>query len=213
MDILPNNKKNAIDGENLTAGYDFDITDDFEGGVSYSKLLYNTNSTLVGSSITNIFNASFDYDIAGIVTPGISAEYSLNSGGVANDIYVTGSIAHDFVVEKIFGDKDVFIISPTVSANFGTQNFYDAYIKRKVYKNKKVNALVTTFENQLNQFELLDYELSAPLEYKIKHFIFEFTPTYAVVENGFKSAAVAKAVGLSDNTSVFYVETGIAFKF
>ncbi len=82
-----------------------------------------------------------------------------------------------------------------------------------MYKNKKVNALVTTFENQLNQFELLDYELSAPLEYKIKHFIFEFTPTYAVVENGFKSAAVAKAVGLSDNTSVFYVETGIAFKF
>ena len=213
MDILPNNKKNTIDGGNLTAGYDFDITDNFEGGVSYSKLLYTANSTLVGSSLTNMFNINFDYDIGDIITPSISADYGLNSGGVANDIFVNAGIAHDFIAEKIFGSKDVFIISPTVSVNFGTQNFYDAYIKRKVYKNKKVNALVTAFESRLNQFELLDYELSAPLEYKIKHFTFEFTPTYAIVENGFKSAAVAKAVGLSNNTSVFYIETGIAFKF
>jgi hypothetical protein len=73
--------------------------------------------------------------------------------------------------------------------------------------------LVTAFESNLSEFELLDYEFSAPLEYKAGHFIFEFTPTYAIVENGFKSAAVAKAVGLSDNTSVFYIETAIALKF
>jgi len=213
MDILPDNKKNKLDGGNLTAGYDFDITDDLEGGISYSKMLYNTNSSLVGSSITNIFNVSFDYDINDIITPSVSGNYNLNSGGVPNDIFVNGGIAHDFIAEKILCSQDVFIISPTVAINFGTQNFYDAYIKRKVYKNKKVDALVTAFESRLNQFELLDYELSAPLEYKIKHFIFEFTPTYAIVENGFQSAAVAKAVGLSDNSSVFYIETGIALKF
>ena len=212
MDVLPDNKKNKIDGGNLTAGYDFDITDDLYGGVSYSKLFYNANSTLVGSSITSTFHADMNYDIGDIITPTISADYNINSG-TTNDLFLNLGLAHDFIAEKIFGDKDVIIVSPTVAANWGSQNFYDAYITRKVYKNKKVNALVTAFESRLNQFELLDFEFSAPLEYKAGHFIFEFTPTYAIVQNGFKSAAVAKAVGLSDNTSVFYIETGIALKF
>jgi hypothetical protein len=212
IDILPDNKTNKLNGGNLTAGYDFDITDDLSGDVSYSKMFYNTNSTLVGSSITNIFSADLDYEIGDIITPAISADYALNNGA-ASDVFVNADVAHDFIIEKIFGAKDEMIISPTVGANLGSQNFYDAYIKRKVYKNKKVNALVTAFESNLSEFELLDYEFSAPLEYKAGHFIFEFTPTYAIVENGFKSAAVAKAVGLSDNTSVFYIETGIALKF
>jgi hypothetical protein len=212
MDYLPTKKANKIDGGNLTAGYDFDITDDLDGGISYTKLFYNPNSTLVGSSITSTFNANFDYDIADIITPSISADYSINKD-VTNDVFLTFGIAHDFIAEKIFGNKDVIIVSPTVSANWGSQNFYDAYIMRKVFKSKKVSALVAAFESRLNQFELLDYEFSVPLEYKIGHLVFQFTPTYAIVQNGFKSAAVAKAVGLSRNTSVFYIETGLSLKF
>ena len=212
-DILPDNKANKIDGGNLTAGYDFDITDDFDAGIAYSKMFYNTNSTLVGSSITDIFNVNFDYSIGDILTPSISADYSLNSGGVPNDVFLNAGLAHDFIASKIFGDKDVIIVSPTVTANLGTQNFFDSYIKRKVFKNKKVTALVAAFETRLNQFKLLDYELSAPFEYKTGNFVFQFTPTYSIVENGFKSAALAKAVGLSNNASVFYIETGLALKF
>jgi len=212
MDFLPDNKKNAIDGGDLSAGYDFDITDDFYGGVSYSKLFYNPNSTLIGSSISSTFNLNFSYDIGDIITPTISSDYNINTGATS-DLFVNFGLAHDFIAEKIFGDKDLIIVSPTIEANWGTQNFYDAYITKKVFKSKKASTLVAAFENNLDQFELLDYEFSVPLEYKAGHFIFEFTPTYAIVQNGFKSAAVAKAVGLSDNTSVFYVQAGIALKF
>ena len=212
MDILPDNKKNKLDGGNLTAGYDFDITDNFSGGISYSKMFYNANSTLIGSSITNTFSVDLDYEIGDIVTPSVSANYSLNSGANA-DIFVNAGISHDFIIIKPFAKNDDFIISPTVATNLGTQNFYDAYIKKKVFKSKKVGAAVTAFEANLSKFETLDYEFSVPLEYKIGHLIFEFIPSYAIVQNGFKSAAVAKAVGLSDNTSVFYFETGLSLKF
>lgn len=37
MDILPDNKKNKLDGGDLTVGYDFDITDDFSGGIHTAK--------------------------------------------------------------------------------------------------------------------------------------------------------------------------------
>ena len=212
MDILPDNKKNKLDGGNLTAGYDFDITDDFSGGVSYSKMFYNPNSTLIGSSITNTFSADFDYEIGDIITPSVSANYSLNSGANA-DIFINAGISHDFIVVKPFANNDDLIISPTVAINLGTQNFYDAYIKKKVFKSKKVGAAVATFESNLGKFETLDYEFSVPLEYKIGHVVFMFIPTYAVVQNGFKSAAVAKAVGLSNNNDIVYFETGLSLKF
>jgi len=212
MDILPDNKKNKLDGGNLTAGYDFDITDDFSGGVSYSKMFYNPNSTLIGSSITNTFSADFDYEIGDIITPSVSANYSLNSGANA-DIFINGGVSHDFIVIKPFANNDDLIISPTVAINLGTQNFYDAYIKKKVFKSKKVGAAVATFESNLGKFETLDYEFSVPLEYKIGHVVFMFIPTYAVVQNGFKSAAVAKAVGLSNNNDIVYFETGLSLKF
>jgi hypothetical protein len=212
MDILPDNKKNKVDGGNLTAGYDFDITDDFSGGISYSKMFYNPNSTLIGSSITNTFSADFDYEIGDIITPSISANYSLNSGANA-DIFINGGISHDFIAVKPFANNDDLIISPTVAINLGTQNFYDAYIKKKVFKSKKVGAAVAAFESNLGKFETLDYEFSVPLEYKIGHLMFEFIPTYAVVQNGFKSAAVAKAVGLSNNNDIVYFETGLSLKF
>ena len=212
MDILPDNKKNKLDGGNLTAGYDFDITDDFSGGVSYSKMFYNPNSTLIGSSITNTFSADFDYEIGDIITPSVSANYSLNSGANA-DIFINGGVSHDFIVIKPFANNDDLIISPTVAINLGTQNFYDAYIKKKVFKSKKVGAAVATFESNLGKFETLDYEFSVPLDYKIGHVVFMFIPTYAVVQNGFKSAAVAKAVGLSNNNDIVYFETGLSLKF
>ena len=159
-----------------------------------------------------MFNATFDYEIGDILTPSVTADYALNSSATG-DIFVNIGIAHDFIAEKLLGNNDAIIISPTISANLGTQNFYSAYIKRKVFKSQRISALATQFESNLSQFELLDYEFSVPLEYKIGHLAIEFTPTYAIVENGFKSAAVAKAVGLSDRTSVFYVEAGLSYKF
>lgn len=213
MDILPSISKNRINGGSLTAGYDFDITDHLEGEVSYSKMFYNANSTLVGASMTNIFNLNLDYDINHIITPSISVDYSLNDEDVANDIFLNVGVNHAFKVKQVFGQEDALTILPTVSVNWGTQNFYEAYIERKAYNTVRENALITAFEGTLNKFQLLDYELSMPVEYKAVHFMAHFTPTYAIVQNGFQSAMVARVVGVSNKRSVTYFEAGIAWKF
>ncbi|WP_342644856.1 hypothetical protein [Mucilaginibacter sp. CSA2-8R] len=213
MDIVPGLKKDRINGGSLTAGYDFDLTRNLEGGISYSKMFYNANSTLVGASMTNIFNFNLDYNIDHIITPSVSVDYSLNNRGVANDIFLNAGLSHDFISHNVFDKKDALIISPTVSVNWGTQNFYEAYIERKTNQTERQLALMNTFESRLNQFQLLDYEISVPFDYKIKHFIAHFTPTYAIVQNGFKSGAVARAVGLSNNSSVLYFEMGVGLKF
>jgi hypothetical protein len=214
VDFIPKNSSGKLDGGNIAAGWNFDITDNLSAGGSFTKLFYNTNSNQIGSTISSVFNANLDYNIADIITPSISFDFNSNKSGIKDDFFFNFGLSHDFASRKIFGEKDLILISPTVEANIGTQNFYDAYITK--FKSKARTAaqdqLIAAFETGLNQSKLLDYEVSVPIEYKSGIFIFTFTPTYAFVQNGFKPAAAA-ALGLTNATSVFYFTTGISLKF
>jgi len=214
---IPNRTTKKLDGGSVAAGYDYEITDDLTGGVSFTKLFYNTNSTEIGSSISSTLSANLSYDIAGIITPTVSADYNFVKQGFGNDVFVNAGLSHDFAVEGIFGNKDLLIISPTVNMNAGTQNFYDAYFVLKKYKlTAKAQALLTAAEKllgkrkeQLSKFTMLDYEFSAPVEYKVGVLILSFTPTYAVAENKLP-ARVTKGM---TSGNLFYFETGVALKF
>jgi len=214
LDFLPNKKNKKLDGGDLSAGYDFDITDDLSGSASYAKLFYSTTSTQIAAAISSTFNVNFNYDIADVISPSVSADYNLNKQGIGNDFFLNVGLTHDFISVGIFGEKDILLISPTITVNAGSQNFYDAYLTKKKLKNAKrnaaQNALLTKYINQLSQFALLDYEISVPLEYKTGHFIFQVTPTYAIVENQLPKQVAAK---VSSQPSIFYFETGMFLKF
>ena len=212
--FIPNKPKQKLDGADLEGGYDFDITDDLSGGASFAKLFYSSSSTQIASSISSTFNVNFDYDIADIISPTLSADDNLNKQGIANDVLLAVGLAHDFITKGVFGDEDILLLSPTITANAGTQNFYDAYLTKKNFKSAKrtklQNTVITSYVNQLGQFELLDYELSSPLEYKTGHFILQLTPTYAIAQNQLPKGISAR---LSDQSSIFYVEAGVSLKF
>ena len=214
---IPNRVNNKLDGGSLAGGYDFDITDNFAGGISFTKLFYNSTSTEIGSSISSVISANLNYDIASIITPTLSVDYNIIKQGFGNDVFINAGLSHDFAVEGIFGKKDLFIISPTVTMNAGTQNFYDAYFVLKKYKlTAKAQALATAAQKliakrkeQLSQFEMLNYEFSAPVEYKIGVLIFSFIPTYAVAENKLPPRITkGQASG-----NIFFFETGATLKF
>lgn len=217
INYIPNNKRKKLDGGNIVAGYDFDITDDLSGGVSVAKLFYSSSSVQIGSSISSVFNANINYDIAGIITPAVSVDYNIIKNGFSNDVFINGSLSHDFEKKGVFNDKDLFAISPTVAINAGTQNFYDAYVTGRKYKSTAKNqalaaketALLDQRKEQLSHFDVLDYEFSAPLEYKIGMLILNFTPTYAITKNKLPSAIAAGLV----NGNIFYFETGATLKF
>ena len=217
LNYLPKNATQKLDGGNLSAGINSDLTDDLSGELSFTKLFYSTNSNQIGSSVSSTINGNLTYDIGNVISPSINANYSINKQGIKNDINLNLGLAHDFIMKDVFAQKDLILISLSITANAGTQNFYDAYITRKVFKKAKrtaaQNLLVAEFEQNVNRLKLLDYEFSLPVEYKAGHFIFQFTPTYAIVENQIKSKAVAKVLGIVRNTSVFYFSTGVTYKF
>jgi hypothetical protein len=213
LELIPGRKKNKLDGGDLTLGYDFDITDDLSGGISYSKLFYNATSTQVGSAVSSTFSGNFTYNIGDIISPTLTADYNINKQGIAGDIFLNLGVCHDFT----FGANDELSISPTIEANTGTQNFYDGYLVYRKLKNAKrttaETALIQAYTAELSQYRLLDYEFSLPVEYSAGNFTLKATPIYAVAQNEFKSAAVVKALGLSSQTSVFYFDIGVSLKF
>ncbi len=217
-DYIPNRVANKLDGGSAAFGYDFDITDAFSGGLSFTKLFYNTNSTQIGSSINSTINANLSYNIADVITPMISADYNFLKQDFGHDIFLNAGLSHDFAIDGILGDKDLLIISPSVNVNAGTQNFYDAYFVLKKYKLTKkasqllqaAESLIATKEGKLSKFKLLDYELSAPVEYKAGVLILSFTPTYAVAENKLPPRVTN---GMVAGSGVFYFEAGMALKF
>lgn len=217
-DYIPNRVTNKLDGGSAAAGYDFDITDDLTAGASFTKLFYAANSTQIGSAISSTVNANLSYNIADVITPLVSVDYNFLKQGFGHDIFFNAGISHDFAAKGIFGDNDLVIISPTASLNAGTQNFYDAYFVLKKYKlTAKAQALedaaerlITKRKQQLSQFTMLDYEFSAPVEYKLGALILSFIPTYALAENKLPPR-VSK--GLASTSGIFYFEVGAALKF
>ncbi len=211
---IPNRLTNKLDGESFTAGYDYDITENMSGGVSFAKQFYSAKSTQISSSISSTLSANFNYDIAGIITPAISADYSFIKDGFGNDIFVNLGISHNFAMQNVFGDNDLLIISPNTAINTGTQNFYDAYLIGKQFgkkaKSAAAQAQTAKQKAKLSKFKLLDFELSAPIEYKIGLLTLNFTPTYAVAENKLP-ARITK--GFVNALGIFFFETGASLKF
>jgi hypothetical protein len=225
LDFLTNRKNNKLDGGSLEAGYDHSFTDDFEGGASFTKLFYSSNSTQVSSSVSSIFNAYVDYDIADIITPAFSVNYSFGkNGGAGSDFGINPNISHDFVIDGVFGDDDLLLISPEAGLNAGSQNFYASYLERKGRLTKKGAAAANTAYNNyytaLSAFTLLDYELTAPIEYKSGGFMISFVPVYAFAQDSLPKStlaeqAITKTIETSQpfKSSIFYFEVGLSFKF
>lgn len=214
LDYLMNSKTAKLASGDLSAGYDFDLTDDLDGTLSFTKSFYNPKSTQIASSQSAIINASLNYDLNDIITPSISADYGFNKKGFKNDIFLSAGLTHAFMITDLFNAEDLLIISPTATMNTGTQNFYDSYLVNKKMKNKAVNTaqdkLNAAQRKDLEKFSVLDYEFSVPIEYKIKPFIFTFTPTYSVAQNKLPANISS---GLSNKTSLFNLETGITLRF
>lgn len=221
VDFITNRKKNKLDGGNVEAGYNYTIGQNMEGGVSFTKLFYNSTSTQVSSSLSSVINAYADYDIAGIITPGISANYQINKSGLSNDILLNPGISHDFTIANLLVAHDEIQISPQAGLNAGSQHFFGGYLERKSKLSKKnAGAAVTNYNNRLGDFKLLDYEISAPIAYKSGCFRFTFTPTYAFAQNSLPQSTVAEKLITTNlevsspyKPSIFYFETGVAFRF
>jgi hypothetical protein len=220
-------KESRIDLYTLEAGYDFDITSKFSGGIYADKYFYNQASTNIQSDIKGTAGVNLSYDF-GVLQLNTSADVMFAN---KTDITINAGLSHAFYL----GEEDnQWAISPSATANMSTLNFYEGYTNRRVGKNSQLQNGATVSSNTIitnrgTGLTLLAYELSMPISYDAKTWGFAITPTMALPQNPINTSTtstltprVGTPITQTRNStpasekqlsSVFYVEASVYIKF
>jgi hypothetical protein len=200
-----------IDGADVTAGYDFDSRNGkLSGGLYASKYFTSSSSYSVRSEVKGAAGGSLDYNL-GPVSLSAGTDLSFSN---KMDIVLNFGVSRQFELN----DKR-WAIAPSAVVNAGTQNFYQDYLTKRKYSQRRrrragstpaaVNVIVIN-----KSFAILDYELSSPINYDGHKWGLFFTPTYSIPENGFKYSLNNGATYQSQKLSnTFYAEVGAYIKF
>ncbi len=227
ISYLASSSESRIDLVSFDAGYDFSFSDNFTGGVYANKSFYNQSSTAVKSDIKGSIGGTLSYDLGFLqLSTGIDVLFADKA-----DIALNFGLAHAFYV----GDKDdLWTITPSVTTNLSTLNFYEGYTNRRVGKNAKskipnLASITTTTTVNNSKLTLMDYEISLPINYDGKKWGLFFTPTLALPQNPISTTTVSniklkngtESTETHDTTppseknlqNTFYVEVGVYIKF
>jgi hypothetical protein len=173
---LDNSTDQRVDVVTLEGGYDYTVGK-YGGEVSFTKYFFNSQSTNVTSGITGSLSYRSEYDL-GFVEPSVTVALDL---GPKTDFQGVFGLEHTF---EALGDR--MEITPAMTANGSTLNFYDNYYKTRRFKRRKGQKTVsgtvdlTGTVPDAGSFKLLDYEAGVTFKYSAGKFAFSFNPVYAI---------------------------------
>ncbi|MBN9382569.1 MAG: hypothetical protein J0H74_17535 [Chitinophagaceae bacterium] len=214
---LHNSTDQRVDVVTLEGGYDYTVGK-YGGEISFSKYFYNSQSTSVTSGITGSLSYRSEYDL-GFVEPSITLGLDL---GPKTDFQGAFELEHTFAA---FDDK--LEITPSMTANGSTLNFYDNYYKTRRFKRRKGQKTVsgtvdiTGTVPDAGSFRILDYEPGLSLKYIAGRFSCSFTPVYAIpVHPAVLDIHAVYSTGSTVNKTVteklensFFCTIGMTYKF
>jgi len=200
----------------LDGSYSFN-PGNYSGSVTLSGFLYSKQS----GSTTAEQRGSLEYDNSydlNFIQPGLNLTWTFNNG--VPDYQASFSLQHEFDIGNLS-------ITPTATMNAATQNAYNSYYQNRRFSIPRegkppLPANVTLSGEVLNasQFQILDYEFSAPVGYTAGKWNFSFTPTYALPVH---PADIKLSIQVNNNIhsftyketlpNTFYVQFGVTYSF
>ncbi len=222
---LTKSNQSRIDLFLISAGFDFTKNKLF-GDISVTAYFFNDASYNVLSAASADITAHLVYDLD-ILNIGAAASTYFNNNSSA-DFFMTFDVSHDFITTD-----HKLQVSPTVSLNMGSQNFYEAY-----YNNPN-SSLIGNGSGSGNgggsgsgsgdgstsgdpipilkiqekeKFSLLAIEFSVPIWYNYESATFLFLPAY-VIPKSEATIFIEETLVEEQLDTTFYWMVGISYKF
>jgi len=163
-------------GTITSLGYQFKSNDKWLGNIYLVKPFYQESSKLVQSALKAQTGGTLTWlNKAVNVTGGADAKFSDKT-----DFGVTAGLDHIFRYQ--INDKSVLVIDPSAYINAGTQQFTNRYLKRTSgFLFFPGNEQLVTESAQ--KFNILSYEISAPVIFATGKLQLLFTPAYVIPQN------------------------------
>jgi|GEM_PF-4730849 len=184
---FPTFNKSNIDNFAIGIGYNFDLGSNLSASLGYGFTKYYSNLEVSASS-PNELSGSFGWDNP-VIAPSLNLSYSFGS---IQDIYTGLDLSHSFDFEHIFCSSDKLSIPLSISASFGTANFYKEYVKQNkiTKKTTKANAKAngkaknSTGSTTTTTTEVVDYT-TINTKYTLTGFAFGTSVSYKVAQFSF----------------------------
>ena len=178
----------------LSAGYDYD-GDAVKAGISYTRFLSDRNKYNTKSLYQNDI---FGYlkKAAGIIQPGVTFGFANgnykevfktkyrrpligdtvlvrdSTNNKTSYFSATISVEHDFIIYKVFSDKDELDIIPSVFLNSGSDKTTITHTNR-LYDRLPANSRLKKTQAENNKFQLQSLAFSLDLTYSIGKFFIQ----------------------------------------
>ncbi|RTL58279.1 MAG: hypothetical protein EKK37_08040 [Sphingobacteriales bacterium] len=205
--IFINNSVNSnqYTGTIVSAGYNFkDASEKISGNIFASKFIYQDKSVLVQSAIKGQAGGSISF-LNKILNVNLGADVKFSD---QTDVGASGGADH-LERYEFNGGKTVLVIDPGVYVYAGTQNFTQTYYKKRNILFLPAGEEAVTESSK--KFNLLAYEISAPVALGTGKFIFSLTPSYIIPQNLITVPGHPEQSEKGDN--LFYVTAGIRYAF
>lgn len=199
---LPDKEQQSFDAMDLSAGYDFKVSERAQGSISYTKSFFSASSPQVNSTLTNDVQLYFKRKILGIRSK-IALDYYF---GTDTDYSLTWTNSRSFTWEEVFSADDAISCAPKIRIIAGSQNFY--YTKnpskhpdynKKGKQKSGGGTTVVSKEVTVYEFGILSYIFTVPLTYSYKDLTFQAAANYSI------------AGGLSSRPGFSYFTFGINY--
>ena len=213
---LVGSEENRVDLFLGSLGY-MSHAENLNGGISGTAYFFNEDSYNVKSSVVADISGFLSYDFKVLEVSLLASTY-FNNGSSA-DIFTGLTLNRTF-----FSSNQQFLINPTIAVYAGSQHFYQEYYSTSRLGNRKsqgkgqsINDLPTEVSTlveiqDVSQFNILNVELSLPLQYYYKQFIFSLTPVLAIPQTS-ATITTEDMIITEDLESTFYFSAGISYWF
>jgi hypothetical protein len=157
----------------------------YSGTATVSIFNYSPNSGSVNAAQNGNIEYSNYYTLP-FIQPSLNLTYTFAAPNTKADYQVTFALQQEFD----FLNNGNLNITPTATMNASTQNYYNSYYKYKKFTIPRhgkppLPANVSISGEVLNsdEFQIMDYEFSAPVGFTAGKWSFAYTPTYAIPVN------------------------------
>lgn len=211
---LISSDQNRFDLYLISSGY-MHQSKKWRTGISGTAYFYNDDSYNVQSAVVGDITGMLGYDLSAFeVTLSVSSYFNKESSAD----FFTGLMFD----RTFYADNNNFLINPSIALYAGSQYFYQEYYstsrlgRRKGQGNGVMGSETNTATNleilEASEFNLLNLELSLPLQYYHRQFVFSVTPTWALPQSS-ATITIEDAVITEDLKNVFYWSVGISYWF
>jgi hypothetical protein len=235
LSYQPNASINRIDEFALESGWNFNIGEKMEGAFTASKYFYDANSVAL-NSVNNMgaaSNLSYDFTLLKVSSTvglafgdktDVSTQFGLSRSFEIGDFSVGPNLLLNAGTQNYYNSYMVAGKSHK-SGNTGkkkaavttkTKTITTISPAKVIGSTPKIPAVTSTPTykvKEASKFNVLDYEISAPVSYSLGNFTFDLVPTYSIPVNAVTIESSDNSVELEKLSNHFTVQLGISYEF